>query len=88
MFFNVLPGSGSAWIRIHFQNWILIRICLKSWIRILIRTPFKSWIRIRIKSMRILNTDTNHSKKHTLASTLILNTELRVGPRVRPVSRM
>jgi hypothetical protein len=26
---NVLPASGSAWICIHFQSWILIRIHLK-----------------------------------------------------------
>jgi hypothetical protein len=38
------PGSGSAWIRIHFQSWFRIRNHLKS------------FIRIRIKSMRIRNT--------------------------------
>jgi hypothetical protein len=38
---KILSGSGSAWIRIHFENWIRIRIHLKS------------WARIRIKSMRI-----------------------------------
>jgi hypothetical protein len=42
--FNVPPGSGSAWIRIHFQRWIRILIRLKNWIRIL------------IKSIRIRNT--------------------------------
>jgi hypothetical protein len=26
LLFSLLPGSGSAWIRIHFQNWIRIRI--------------------------------------------------------------
>jgi hypothetical protein len=39
----VLPGSESAWIRIHLHSWIRIRVHLKS------------WIRIRMKSMRILN---------------------------------
>jgi hypothetical protein len=29
MFFNVLPGSGSAWFSIHFENWM--RICLKNY---------------------------------------------------------
>jgi hypothetical protein len=43
-FFNVLPGSGFAWICINFHSWIRIRI------------HSKSWIRIRTKSMRIRNT--------------------------------
>jgi hypothetical protein len=44
IFFNVLPGFGSAWNHHHLQSWIRIRLDLKSWILIL------------IKSMRIRNT--------------------------------
>jgi hypothetical protein len=47
MFFNVLPGSDG--IRIHFKNWIRVRIRLKS------------CILIRIKSMRIRNTAGNYT---------------------------
>jgi hypothetical protein len=48
--FNLLPGYGSAWIRIHFQSWIRIRIRLKS------------WIRIRIKSETLPERSTGHHR--------------------------